>query len=268
VTQSPDTPYTTTTTATAAATTFNMLSVTRQVHSLFQSAFYTGSELVFHISISLSSCFIKAIRKLLTSSSLPSRHVYFQSIFPSIMCFRRQLLRKMLPFVLLYVCVGYSYPPWLQVILIYFLHDRSNWSTFRSLQLSAPYKAMLQMWHFISSFLKFKLNWLVFFICTCCIIRYQATHIVEIFLILQLLFVFHNLYRLYRRWLPWEHLCLRFDNRHFYSAHILTDITLSNMPCCTSPSAASSTSLSVYFYPAQQWIKRLSLKVIPRDEVE
>lgn len=111
VTQSPDTPYTTTTTATAAATTFNMLSVTRQVHSLFQSAFYTGSELVFHISISLSSCFIKAIRKLLTSSSLPSRHVYFQSIFPSIMCFRRQLLRKMLPFVLLYVCVGYSYPP-------------------------------------------------------------------------------------------------------------------------------------------------------------
>jgi hypothetical protein len=85
--------------------------------------------------------------------------------FPSITCCRRQFLCKMWPIQLASVYlfhVGYSSAPWLWVIL-HFSHDQSNWSspsfsstsfrklsrcfwsTARSVQVSAPYKAMLQL---------------------------------------------------------------------------------------------------------------------------
>ena len=96
-----------------------------------------------------------------------------------------------------------------------FLHHISKlrtciWSTFRCVQVPAPYKIVLQMQHFISYFLIFKSNLLVkraFFLlnATCsmaildlishvsCIIFYHSSNIIEIFHILQLLLIYQNL---------------------------------------------------------------------------
>jgi len=93
-----------------------------------------------------------------------------------------QLLRAMLPIqlaFLLFLFTGYSSLPWLFVTYLYFSNDCTNRSspsfscttfrnfpsisppTFRSGQVSAPYKAMLQIMNFISFFLKFQSNLLV-----------------------------------------------------------------------------------------------------------
>jgi hypothetical protein len=107
---------------------------------------------------SFSSC-LRILTRLPVTSTLPS-------IFPSIPCFRRQFVRKIWPIQLAFLLlfhVGYSPPPWLYVTLLNFSHDLSNWSSpsfpsitfkifpgisglnFRSVQVSAPCKAMLQM---------------------------------------------------------------------------------------------------------------------------
>ena len=92
-----------------------------------------------------------------------------------------QLLREMLPIqlaFLLLLFIGYSTLPRLFVTHLYFSNDRSNRSpsfssttfrnfpsisppTFRSGQVSAPYKTMLQIMDFIIFFLKFQSNLLV-----------------------------------------------------------------------------------------------------------
>jgi hypothetical protein len=83
------------------------------------------------IPFPVSSRFLKVIQSLLTSYSSSSRHFYL-SIFPSVTCFRRQFLPKIWPIqlaFLLLLYVWYSSPPSLFVILLYFSHDRSNWSS-------------------------------------------------------------------------------------------------------------------------------------------
>ena len=115
--------------------------------------------------------FINIIQQLLTSSSSSSSH-FHPSTFPSKACFRRQFLSKMwptqLPFLLLFF-VRCSFPPRLYVTILYFFTQsvqlifsiivqhyipkwsRYFWSTFRSVQVSAPHKVMLQMRHVTSS---------------------------------------------------------------------------------------------------------------------
>jgi hypothetical protein len=79
------------------------------------------------------------------------------------------------------------------------------WSTSRSVHISAPYKAILQMLHFNNFFLKFESNflvkWALFFVegyfchgnigcsftCEYCITCYPATEVAEIFFLLRLL---------------------------------------------------------------------------------
>jgi len=73
---------------------------------------------------SLNSC-LRLLPRLPATSVLPS-------IFPSIKCFRRQLLRKMQAIRLMLLVslnVGYSFPHWLCVIILLSSHDRSNWSS-------------------------------------------------------------------------------------------------------------------------------------------
>jgi hypothetical protein len=92
------------------------------------------------------------------------------SIFPSITCHRRQFIRKMWPiqlaFCLRISCTIFlcsltlsntsSFLTWsVQLISILLQHhisklSRCFWSTSRSVQVSAPYKDILQMYHFIS----------------------------------------------------------------------------------------------------------------------
>jgi hypothetical protein len=92
-------------------------------------------------------------------------------IFPSVTCRRRQFLRKMWQFQLalrlfiscrIFLCSlnlsnASSFLTWsVQLIFSILLLNhisklsRCFWSTARSVQVSAPYKAILQMWHFTS----------------------------------------------------------------------------------------------------------------------
>jgi hypothetical protein len=74
----------------------------------------------FFISMSSSSCV-----RLLSHLSIPF-------VFPSITCFRKQLLHMMWPIYLAFICFTlcriFSFLPWLYVIYLHFLRDRSNWS--------------------------------------------------------------------------------------------------------------------------------------------
>jgi hypothetical protein len=69
---------------------------------------------------SFSTCF-RLLAFLLITSTLPS-------LLPSVTCFRRQFLRRMLAFLCLLLHVGYLCPPWLFVIHLNFSQYRSNWS--------------------------------------------------------------------------------------------------------------------------------------------
>jgi hypothetical protein len=168
------------------------------------------------------------------SSSSSSRHFYLPFIFPSMACFIRQFLRKMwviqLAF-LLFIVLGYSSPPCLYhvcmyVILLHYSHERSNISspsfpstTFQNFpgtsdllsevsklqhhtKLCTKYSTAL-----VSSFKTFggeksllvecclcHGNPLFNFTCTPFVICYHTTQVVEIFHILQLFFIYHNLY--------------------------------------------------------------------------
>ena len=113
------------------------------------------------LSLRSSSSFLRLLPRLLVTSISPF-------IFPSITCFRRQFLRKMWPiqlaFRFLIACEIFlcsltwsntsSFLTWsVQLISILLQHHISNlsrcfFSAARSVQVSAPYKAMLQMWHF------------------------------------------------------------------------------------------------------------------------
>jgi len=127
------------------------------------------------LSLRSSSSFLCLLPRLLvTSISLFT--------FPWITCFRRQFLRKMWPIQLafhfliscrIFLCSltlsnTSSLLTW-SVQFIFSIHLQHHisklsmyfWSAAWSIQVSAPYKAMLQMWHFTSFFLKFKSNLLV-----------------------------------------------------------------------------------------------------------
>ena len=103
-------------------------------------------------------------------------------IFPSITSYRRQVLRKMWPIHLairllisctIFLCsltlsnTSFFLTRSVQLIFsVLFRHHISKlsmcfWSTARSVQASAPYKAKVQMQHFTSFFLNFKSNVLV-----------------------------------------------------------------------------------------------------------
>jgi hypothetical protein len=93
---------------------------------------------VLHIVRYVPPLSIPTIVSSLRSSSSLLRLLYslsFTSIllftFPSVMCVRRQLLRKMWPIQLVtsfWLYAGYSCPPWL-CIFFRFLQDLSNWSS-------------------------------------------------------------------------------------------------------------------------------------------
>ena len=101
------------------------------------------------------------------------------------------------------------------VLLQHHISDchRYFWSFFQSVQVSAPFKVLLQMVYFIIFVLKFKPNFLVKRVCcffhdnlgfnSMCIfcITYHATQIAGIFHILPLFLMYHNLYC---GWLPWD----------------------------------------------------------------
>jgi hypothetical protein len=91
---------------------FTTRSVLRQVHSLFQTEFY-------RVKSSLIS---------LRSSSRCLR--LLPPLFPSVTCFRRQLLRKVWPIQIVFfrftVCRTFL-SPWLYAIF-HFSHYRSSWS--------------------------------------------------------------------------------------------------------------------------------------------
>jgi hypothetical protein len=103
-------------------------------------------------------------------------------------------------------------------------------SPFQSVQVSAPHKAMPQLYHFISFFLKLKSNFLVKsllpvesrichgnlafdFTCTSCLNYYYATQIVKYSTFLQLL-MYNNLHW---EWLPWNSHRLSFLYFNFHS---------------------------------------------------
>ena len=107
--------------------------------------------------------------------------LYPSPVFPSITWFRRQVLRKMwpiqLPFLLVTLCRTFPFH-WHFLNLLSFSHDRSNccppffsnntlklsscfWSTFRSSQVSAPYKIVLLTQHISCILLKFQFNLMV-----------------------------------------------------------------------------------------------------------
>jgi len=77
-----------------------------------------------------------------------------------------------------------------------------------------------------------------------CIICYHATQIVEIFHILWLLLIYHNLY-LER--MPWDYHHLSFSTFISIPQHLPVSIILSIMPCSTTSSLVSSTRSFIYF---------------------
>jgi len=158
--------------------------------------------------------------------------------------------------------VGCFFPPWLYVILIYFLHDEFNWSSpsfssttyqyfpgisalFSSVKfqhrtelcskcitllVSCLSSSPVCWWKESSSFC-----WMLLFFCgnpgfnftcTSCIICYHTTKIFEIFHILQLYLFHHNLYW---GWLAWDSHYLSFF--HIYFHRMISSIfSLSVMP--------------------------------------
>jgi len=127
------------------------------------------------LSLKSSSSFLRFL-PLLPVTSIPP------FIFPSITCFGRQFLRTMWPIQLafrfliscrIFLCSlplsnTYSFLTWsiqliFSVLLQHHISELSRyfWSTARSVQVSAPYKAMLQMQHFTRFFLDFKSSVLV-----------------------------------------------------------------------------------------------------------
>jgi len=129
------------------------------------------------------------------------------------MCFRRQLLHKMWPiqlaFLLFTVCriflssltpfntsfLTRSAQPIVSILLQHHISELFGyfWTTFRSVQFSAPHKAMIKMQHFTGSFLQLIIqfsgrknlllvelcfchnNTTLNFTCTSCVICYHAT---------------------------------------------------------------------------------------------
>jgi len=77
-----------------------------------------------HASLrSFNSCLLHLPRRSVTS--------IISSIFPLMLCFKRQILCKMWPKQLAFLFLlytGYSSRPWLKVTLLHFSHDLSNWS--------------------------------------------------------------------------------------------------------------------------------------------
>ena len=141
-------------------------SVWRQVHSHFQREFSTLCDIVLPLSVYSILSFLRFIQYLLTSSSLSFLHLYSSSYLPSIMCFRRQFLRKMWPiqlaFFLFTVCMIFlssltlsntssfltqSVQLIFSILLQHHISKLSRyfWSTFQSVQVSAPYSSVLQM---------------------------------------------------------------------------------------------------------------------------
>jgi len=130
----------------------------RVLHRVQHSAFSFNFQYPL-ISLKSSSSCLHLPPQLPITSILPS-------IFPSITCFIRQFLRMMWPIQIAFLhllYVWYSCLHYLCVILLHFSHDQSNWSfsillqhhisklsmyfwpTFRSIQVSTPYKAIFQI---------------------------------------------------------------------------------------------------------------------------
>jgi hypothetical protein len=128
------------------------------LHVVRSSAFYFNFQCSF-ARVSSFSTNLRLVLRLLVTSVLPS-------IFPSVTCWRRQYLRKMKPIPLAFlhitVCRIFLFSLTLcntssfltrslQLIFpIILQHEISKlpryfWSTFRSVQVSSPYKAVLQM---------------------------------------------------------------------------------------------------------------------------
>ena len=110
---------------------FSVWSALWEIHNLFQSEFSRGYELVLPLSV-FSSFFFPYGRTIavyvffLVFSSLMSLFL------SSVTCFIRQFLCKMWQFSLpsfILLCVGFSFPSWLFVILLYFSHVWTNWSS-------------------------------------------------------------------------------------------------------------------------------------------
>ena len=77
------------------------------------------------VSLTLSSSFLRLLPRLPVTSNLPSARSL-------ITCFRRQFLRKTWPIQLSFlILIVYRIflSPWLNVILLYLSHERSNWSS-------------------------------------------------------------------------------------------------------------------------------------------
>jgi len=162
------------------------------------------------ISLRSSSSCLRLLPLLPVTSILPST-------FLSLMCFRKQFLRKMWPvhlaFLLITVCrIFLSFVTLCnnslllkrsaRLISLLPQHHITNLpmyflSTLRIVQVSAPYKAMFQVQHCTSSFFKFNSKILLLvecwfrnsnsgfnFTCTSHIVCYHATKIFEIFHIL------------------------------------------------------------------------------------
>jgi len=103
-------------------------SVLRQVHSLFQSEFFTEYDLSIYSTplfpLRSFGCCQPLQPRIPVTSILPS-------IFPSKTCFRRQFLQKMWPVLqssLFLLYVEYSSPLWLFVTPLHVLHDWYSWS--------------------------------------------------------------------------------------------------------------------------------------------
>ena len=127
---------------------FPLHSALQQGHSLCKSEFSREFDIVLPLSSSsilwfpIAACFFF--------------HVFSSLLFPSTTCIRSQLLHKMWPMqlaFLLLLCLGYSCPPWLQVTLLHFSHDRSSWSpsfsstTFQDIQVCVSiYRVSQEEW--------------------------------------------------------------------------------------------------------------------------
>jgi hypothetical protein len=130
--------------------------VLRQVHSLFQSEFFIKCE---------SSVFSFKLHYLLFSLRSYSRCLrvclFFLSVFPSKMCFRRLCLRKIWPIQLAFLhcilsrmclssvtlCNTSLFLTWLVKLILILLHisklSRYFWSVFQSVHILAPYKSII-----------------------------------------------------------------------------------------------------------------------------
>ena len=158
-------------------------SVFRLVHRLFQSDFYAdgGKKLPF-LNFQYSLLYITSTSSCLRLLPLLPVTYTPPCTYPSIVYFKKHFLHKMCPIqsvlLLFIVCTIFlssltvyntaTLLTWsVQLIFsILFQHHISKlsmyfWSTFQSVQVSAPNKAMLQMQHLTSLFLKFKSNLLV-----------------------------------------------------------------------------------------------------------